>query len=446
MIITPLLEHQQKAVERICGSDVCGIFMPLGSGKSLVALNMIEELGARRILITSDRNNIVNTWGDQISRHTDFEFIIRPDKPLSFIQKNEDKVVCVCINYDLLCRRVKEYLKVDWDLWIGDESSEIKDQRTYKHKGTRVVTSNIRKRLILNGRIMTERLEDIYGQVVILDSGKSLGRTLTQFRNRYMEEDSLGYGYVPKRSAFTRVRKDMADVSYFMTPEEEASLEMPECIYNVVTVEMTPHQKKIDDELKLHFKSIMNEKTIDTKHAAVTYLKRIQVMGGIFRPTEEGQEPDRIPTRKLDVLKKIITENKKEKIIVWHTYIPETDLLKDYLSENGIEYVVIDSPKCSDILERYRTDKSSKIALVRTSLCKGLNQLVGARIGVFYSNPLSYSRRAQAEGRTCRITSTSRNTYYFDIVCKNGADQVVQHMLSQKKGLTFCLTNLKNLL
>ena len=444
MIITPLLKHQQKALDTIKGS--CGIYMPFGSGKSLVALSVIESLGARRILITSDRNNIINTWGDQISRHTDYEFIVRPDNPLTFIQKNKDSVVCVCINYDLLCRRVKEYLKVDWDLWIGDESSEVKDQRTAKHKGTRVITSNIKNRLLLNGRIMIERLEDIYGQVVLLDEGKSLGRTLSHFRGRYMEEDSQGYGFIPRRSAFTRVRRDMAKVSYFMTPEEEASLKMPERIYNVVTVNMTPEQKRIDDELKLHFQAVMSEKVIDTKYAAVTYIKRIQVMGGIFRPTEETQEPERIPTEKLDVVKNIIQSNKKDKIIIWHTYIPETDLLKDYLTEQGIEYVVVDSPKCSDVLEKYRTNKFPKVALVRTSLCKGLNQLVGARIGVFYSNPLSYSRRAQAEGRTCRITSTSNDTHYFDIVCRNGTDQVVHHMLSQKKGLTFCLTNLRNLL
>ena len=439
MIYTSLMPHQIKALNYAIRHNPCGLFMSLGSGKSLVALAVADHIKAKRILITSDKNNIINTWADQITRHTDYTYEIRPTNP------QQTPVRCTLINYDLLARRTKQYLNIDWDMWIGDESAEVKDQRTYKHKGTRLITKDIPFKIILNGTLMTERLEDVYGQILLLDNGKRLGHSMTKFRNRYMMEDPRGFGWVPKRSAFSYVQRDIKSISYFIPEEDKASLKMPSRNYHTVEVEMTPEQSRIDFDLRTEFSSILEGKEIETNQATVVYLKRIQLTGGVFRPSKLDEEVVYVPTNKLDVTRCIIMENPEDKVLVWHTYIPETARLTDLMKVLDVPYVVVDSPKCQDVLEKFRSDPRLRVALVRTSLCKGLNQLVGARIGIFYSNPLSYSRRAQAEGRTCRITSEAEDTHYFDIVCAGGADKYVHQMLTQKKSLSLCLTNLRNM-
>ena len=85
------------------------------------------------------------------------------------------------------------------------------------------------------------------------------------------------------------------------------------------------------------------------------------------------------------------------------------------------------------------------IVLIRTSYCKGLNDLVDSNISIFFSNPLSFNRRSQAEGRTRRVTSPHDDTYYFDLVTRGGADENVYNMLKSKKSFSLNLTNLRKL-
>lgn len=442
MIFTPLLPHQVEALDYLKEHDPCLLAMFLGSGKSLVALAYAEHIGAKRILITSDKNNVINTWPEEIYRHTDYDVIIRPDKKkLDAIPHPPDKPVCVVANYDLIGHHPYDYCK-QWDLWIGDESSEFKDQRTLKHKGIRLVSRGVPHRVILNGTLMTERLEDVYGQIALISNGQ-IPDTLTRFRQRYMQPDThTGFGWLPKRSAFTHFQRDIKDISYWL--KKSKSVKIPERNYHVVECDMTPEQKEVDGELKTMFASYFDGDEIETNFASVAFIKRIQTMGGVYRMEDETWKP--IPSPKLDVLGRIIEDNPDSKIVVWHTYIPETQIIREYLEAQDIPMAVVDSPKATDQLNLFADNQGPQVCLIRTSLCKGLNSLVGGDIAVFYSNPLSFARRAQAEGRTCRITSDFEDTHYFDIITKGGADEMVYHMLSQKKSMSLTMATLRGIL
>ena len=81
-VSTPLLPHQQDGVASFGKSK--GIFAFLwtvGTGKSLTALKCLSDNNAQRVLITSDKNNTINTWSDQLAEHTDIEdrfIFVRP--------------------------------------------------------------------------------------------------------------------------------------------------------------------------------------------------------------------------------------------------------------------------------------------------------------------------------------------------------------------------------
>jgi len=149
-------------------------------------------------------------------------------------------------------------------------------------------------------------------------------------------------------------------------------------------------------------------------------------------------------TGKLQALKQVIEDNPDSKIVVWHTYIPETTLLTRWLKTIGINPAVIDSPTRGKELEAF-AQADSGVAIIRTSLCKGLNQLVGAGIAVFYSRPFSYARYAQAVGRTSRLTSEFADTHVVDIVVKDSADESVYQMISQKKSVSTTLSALREM-
>lgn len=455
MILTPLMPHQKRALDFLTLTDEPkGCFMFLGSGKSLVALACADKWEVKSILITSDRNNVLHTWPDQVWRHTDYCTVIRPKKLGDW---DCDKVefgttgLITITNYDLLSEHHELYAGLHWDLWIGDESGYLKDQRTKRWRNVRRVVEHIPRKIILNAKPITERLEDLWPQIFLLDKGQRLGRNMTKFRLRFMQPSPDGFGWVPKRSALTRVQQHIADIAYFL--EDDPSIKLPEIARHVVEVLPTQEQRDMDSRLKEAFELCLDridelkdpdyhEQRVEQYNYAVTvFQKRAQLVGGTVK-TEGGVKY--VPTRKLRALKRVLDDNPDEKIVVWHEYIAETGLLQEALGH--IARPVLDvthHTHVSEALEAFAMLDAPAVLLIRNSMARGLNQLAGAGIAVWYSNSTSYATRAQAEGRTRRITSTADVTHYVDLVVKGGADDLIHQHLTRKQGLSLSLPRLR---
>ena len=442
MITTSLMKHQKKALKfALSNGPLMALFMKMGLGKSLVALAYAEHIGAKRILITSDKNNVLNTWPDQIYQHTDYECVVRPPyswfNAASFGDGYLKGVQCVCTNYDKLKGDwTEEYRQVKWDMWIGDESSEFKSQWSDRHKALAKVVANIPHKVILNGEPMTEKMEDLFGQFKMLDGGHACGHSLTQFRAKYMKPSIDGYGWEPRRSSMTKLQEDVKDISYWLM---DSKVKMPEREYATIKVDMTPQQKRLDDELKEWFAAKLGEDRIEVKHAASLFIKRIQLAGGIFH-SDNG--PRYVPNNKINMLRKLVRDNPWAKIAVWHQYIAETELIHKRL---GIPHLVYDDTNNSAPLHRFKK-MDTGVLLIRNSMCKGLNQLADVDIAIIYSNPLSYRTRSQLEGRSQRMDSTTNTTHVVDILTKGGPDEVVYSMLQQKKDMGLTLKGLRAIL
>ena len=441
MILTPLMSHQEEALAYLKVHNPCALFMRYGLGKSLVALAYAEHIKAKLVLITSDKTNTMSTWVDQIEQHTDFGYVLRPRTSTpNDLMATHNGTVCVLVNYELLGSVWEEYKKFPFDLWIGDESSEFKDSRTYKHKHLVHIVEFIPHKIILNGEPMTERLEDMFGQFKVLDGGRALGSSITKFHNRFMMLDQQGYKWVPKRSAMTYVQRAVKDISYWLT--DSTGIVMPTRKFHVVTVEPTKQQAMLDSDLQSKFAASLQGENIEVNYAASLFIKRIQLMGGIFRPSDEGGQAVPVATDKWATLDLLLMRNQDKKVVIWHEYVPETAMLKSKLSD-FMPYVY-DGTDCVPVLDKFAKARAG-VLLIRNSFCKGLNQLADGDIAVFWSNPLSYRDRSQAIGRTCRMSSKNKETHVVDIVTKGGADEVVYQQLSQKKTLSFTLGALRSM-
>ena len=258
-LLSKPMPHQTKAINFALSSDKVAMYMQTGAGKSLVALACSVSRSAKRVLITSDKNNIINTWENEIFKHTiGYDVVIRPQlKDLNRLPE----CCCVLCNYDYMPRHWKMLSNLPWDMWIGDESSLIKDHRRNKTKDTYKLIKQIPVRMLLNGTPMTERIEDLWGQFKHLDDGHALGRTMTQFRMRYMVQSIDGYGYVPQPSAMTRIQEDTAHLAYWMPKD---AVKMPKVHRYVMKVPMTDKQKELDISLKEKFKAVLDDEVVET--------------------------------------------------------------------------------------------------------------------------------------------------------------------------------------
>lgn len=456
MIITPLMRHQIEGVNYLIKHDPCALFHIMGSGKSLTALAYAEHLKAHRILITSDKNNTLNTWPDEIARHTDYGVVVR-NTIVDLGNLNDSRLVredhtpigdvsiytnptCYCYNYDYLNGHVKELTSVPWDLWIGDESSEFKDPRTLRSKALAKIVSHIPHKVILNGTPLTERAEDLFGQFHMLDNGECLGSCITKFRQRFMQPAMTGFGWEPRRNTFTDIQRATKERSHWLM---DPDIKMPKRSYHTVYVKPTPLQLELDGALKEWFAAAMGKDKIEVQYAASLFIKRTMLAGGVFASTEGGERC--VDTNKLPVLLKLIRNNIQYKIVIWHQHIMETQIISSYLRVSGVKHWVYDDVTDAAPLKAFQSVDSG-VLLIRNSMCKGLNQLADADMAIIYSNPLAYRTRSQLEGRTRRMTSTTEVTHYVDIVTKGMADENVYALITEKKTLSLTVTGLREMI
>lgn len=439
-LISELMPHQRKATDFALSHNTCALYMKPGLGKSLCALASSVTRGAKRVLITSDKNNILNTWETEVYKHTiGYDVVIRPQ--MKDINRIPD-VCCVLCNYEYMPRHASMLSRIPWDVWIGDESSLIKDHRRDKTTSTYQLVKDIPVKMLLNGTPMTEKIEDLWGQFKHLDGGKALGRNITQFRSRYMAQSIDGYGWVPLPSALTRIQKDTAHLAYW-APKD--AVKMPEVHRYVIKIPMTEKQKELDITLKEKFSAVMGDAVVETNYAATVFGKRVQLGGGMIRADEKGKHL-MVGTNKLNALDQVLN-NKMfgDKFIVWHKYIHETDLLAQYLGDGGVPFKVVASSSDKEALHKFQKMKAG-VCLIRTAYCRGLNQLADADTAIFYSNPFSYMERAQAEGRTRRLNTPHADTYVVDLITEGGADEVVYNMIQHKANVCLTLAQLKEIL
>lgn len=469
MILTPLMPHQVRVkefLEEALRKYPCAAcFLGVGLGKSLIALSLMDNRRSRhRVgLVTSDKRNVETTWPEQIYTHTDWpenSIFIRPDTKkerraveLGWIHGHAPVIVA---NYDWIVNRLDWLLTLPVSWWIGDESSEFKDQRTRRSRRLIRLVKGIPNRLILNGKPATERLEDLYGQYLVLDGGLRLGHTITGFRSRYMQPSPTGYGWVPKRSAFTQLQRKVKDITLWQEQVEE--VDMPKVVRLHASVPVTPVQKRLLSELRLGFSATLDGGKVETNYAPVVYQKMMQICGGILYVDKDNDGdrdhrgalivPVHVETNKLDKLWEIIQANPWAKIVVWHQYVGETKLIEtDLLRRDRKMKLFTAAPEnledVATTLEDFRKAPAPAVLLIRNSFCRGLNQMADADIAVFYTNPYSYARRAQAEGRTRRLSSQNMETYVIDITTEGGADEAVYMMISQKKDFSLTMAALR---
>ena len=76
MIRTPLMSHQRLVSDFCEEKEYAGIFAGYGTGKTLVALELIQRNQWRRVVVVSTKTAITSTWPDEIEKHSTFRYCL----------------------------------------------------------------------------------------------------------------------------------------------------------------------------------------------------------------------------------------------------------------------------------------------------------------------------------------------------------------------------------
>ena len=227
-----------------------------------------------------------------------------------------------CINRENIPWLVK-YYGTDWpfDGVVLDELSSFKSPSSKRFKAMRKVRPLIRHIVGLTGTPSPNGLIDLWAQIYLLDQGKRLGRTLTEYRNRYFNPGRRNgyvvYDWVPKDGAEDEIYRRISDICISMKACDY--LKLPERVDVVRTV-------KLDDEAQTAYTEMEKEavlelgpnEIVDAGTAAVVSGKLLQIANGAVY--DENGKTHIIHESKLDTLEDVIEAVNGRPVLVFYAY------------------------------------------------------------------------------------------------------------------------------
>jgi SNF2 family DNA or RNA helicase len=479
MIRTKPMAHQALAVEfctEKCKETYAGVFADYGTGKTLIALMLIEiykrvlDSGFRKVLIVSTSLSIDTTWRDEIKLHTDFRYCVlkgttkqksnvleyvlsqirNPDR-YTYARDTATKPMLFLVNYDGVKGIYRELIDAGFDAIICDESTKIKTHNAERTMALYEVSERIPYRYIMTGFPVTENLAELYSQVKFLDRGNAFGRSYYAFLNKHFVR--VGQKLIVKKKAIKLILDAIKPFCIRITNEH---LKLPPKVYKPIELEMTEQQRELLTKLTSTFRLELGKVKIDTKYIFTLIAKSLQICDGFVQHKEYeykevngkkvrtnkvlSSELEVIETPKDEALIELLDEIdvSKNKVVIWCAFLFSVKKIERILTKLGVPVLTItgETKDANTTVQRFQRSKDHNVLVCTQKKAAESVTLTSARFAIYYSNIWSNDARLNSEARIRRKGSEKhKSIMYIDLITKASVEKQVYDCLRKKKDL-----------
>jgi SNF2 family DNA or RNA helicase len=428
-------------------SKQAGFLIFYGGGKTYLSLQWLHDRSqvsdAVFPAIVFCPKKIIPNWAAQIVEHSHFTFarVVGSSKTRKQIIEETDAQIYIA-TYDASrnAEVMQAMLDKNFCTVICDESPHIKNQGTKRAKRIGKIAACAEHRAILTGRLAPDKAIDIFGQLLFLDNGETLGRSFVNFRMRYFKQ-KYWHPQAPWILRKDKAKALAAKVSQkcIQIKKEEIIAELPPVRDIVVPIELPDNVMEKYKQLKDDFEvELAAGITWKTQWAMAQAAKLQQISQGFFYRKED--------TEILHVEKvSWVLENIEEMLetgptIVWCYYRASYDMLWSQLRQQKTFSCAAgghdNEQLANEQIEAFKKGKHDVILLRMGSSAEGLN-LQRACNAVFYGVGVKLNQYLNAKERCHRIGSHIHdNVTYYHLVGQNTIDVDIYKSLAEKKELT----------
>lgn len=429
--------HQAAGIKWLTERPACALFWGMGTGKTVTTLTAVDKLlndylEEGPVLVIAPKRVAENTWSKEANKwehlkHLRVSRVMGTEKQrLAALKVDADLFV---INRENVVWLV-DLLGQRWPfpIVIIDELSSFKSAQAKRFKALRRVRGRIKRIIGLTGTPRPNGLEDLWPELYLLDQGERLGRTLTQFRRRYLLPDKMNghivYSYKPREGAEAEIYDRMADICLSIKKEDVLSL--PGQIYEDVELEAPPallkKYKKFERDKVLECLDEDGE-VVAGSEAALTN-KLLQFANGAIYDMD-GQVHE-LHTVKLDALEEMLEAAGGEPVLVLYAYKHDADRIRQ-----RIDCRALDTPDDIDAWNRGEIP----VALAHpASIGHGLNLQSGGHIIIWYGLTWSLELYQQANERLNRPGQQHVCRIYHLILKGTHDERVLKSLANKDKG------------
>lgn len=431
--------YAKKAVGFLLSQAAAGLFLDPGLGKTSIVLKAIQILKKKgmpaKTLVIAPLRVCYLVWPKEQDKWEDFKglkvvILHGEDKD----RKLEEEADVYVINPEGLPWLMSDnrFKYLDPDILVVDESSKFKRTSTQRFKILRPILPRFARRWILTGSPAPNGLMDLFGQIYILDLGRSLGQFITHYRRMYFYPSGFG-GYDWQLQDGAKARIETAIKPLVLRMEAEDYIKLPTEIIDDVFVELPDKAKDIYREMEKEFIIALGKGKIMAANAAVASGKCCQIAnGGIY--DEQGKATN-IHDAKIQAVTDIVEELQGTPCLIGYEFEHDLERLLKCFGKNTPFIGGGVSPKRTLEIERAWNAGELPVLLGQpASMGHGLNFQESGNHIIWHSLPWNFEFYDQFNRRIRRQGSKHAKVFNHRIIAADTIDEAKIMALGAKHG------------
>lgn len=430
-----LFDPQQRlAYEKFVRNKGGVLWMLVGEGKTRPALmaahEIIKESGHTCILVVARRAAFYD-WEQEVAT-LQLEYKVREleNLPLNGIFTSPTIILASegRIFEDLIQDMVRNlYRNKQLGCLISDEGWLYKNPKGKKHKGMRRWAELV-PTILISGSIMTARdITDIYGQVAAAGRARSLAKTLTDFRSKFMTgiaatgQMAWSGGWFPKPGAYKQIMEAIEPFTHVYMPD----VRRVETKSMIIKVKPTDEQLALIKELK---ETAALEGRFELTNMASIITKAQQISNGWIKSADGSIEY--IPSDKIyrtELLFEQIMQETKYKVVVWCAFREDINRLMPAALKWSDKVATMQSGKPFEI-ELWNSD-DCRICLATEASGSSVNHFAQVPYAIYFSQDSKWHSLQQSAGRHARRSSQHDTAYNIFLHTKKSLDAQVHYVV-----------------
>lgn len=440
MIFTPH-SYQRYCIQRMLQEPALALFLGMGLGKTVTTLTVINDLKynrfqTRKCLVIAPKKVAEDTWTREQAKWEHLH-LLRVVPVLGGLKKRIHALASpgdvYVINRENVAWLV-DYYRNDWpfDTVVIDESSSFKSHQAKRFKSLRSIRGHISRLYELTGTPASNGYMDLWAQIYLLDGGKRLGRTITEYRNQYFIPGSRNaitiFSYEPREGAEKEIQERIRDICISLSAEDY--LELPARMDNIRYIKLDAKAQKAYDEMEKQRILEFGDTVLDAGSAAVLSGKLLQLgNGAIYSTKEDGKrEVIEIHDNKIEAFMELIEELNGKPVLVFYNFQHDLERMERALKRTKLRVRRLEG---SRDIEAWNEQRVDVLMAHPASVAYGLNLQQGGSDVVWFGLNWSLELYQQANARLHR-QGQEHTVFVHHLVVAGSVDEDVMTALKAK--------------
>lgn len=443
--------YQKKAKKFLLEHAAAMALLEPGLGKTSITLATFVALQkaklATRMLVIAPLRVCWQVWPAEVEGWSDFAHL----RVGVLHGRNKEQVLADYEDYDILVINpeglewlitrgtgradLRAFRQLGLDTLVVDELTRFKNATGKRFKLLRMVLGTFARRYGLTGTPAPNGLLELFGQVYVIDEGRSLGRYITHYKREYFRPlDPNGWNWALQPGAEERIYERLKPLAIQMRAEDY--LELPERINLQHMVELPPKVRKLYDELEDDLISKFEGGAIVAGNAAAASTKCRQICNGALYVDDDiaslvgGKRRTvmQLHELKLDAVAELLEDLQGHQLLLGYEFNHDLDAIIKRFGKNGkMPYIGagVGAAEGKRVEDAWNAGDIQLLPAHPASAGHGLNlqKSNAAHVG-FYGVPWSNELYEQFIMRILRQGNGAKRVFCHHFLARGTVDQV----------------------